>query len=234
MHSVILARLHRPFLARLLASRFARNWSFLAVSSLACQALGMLATIRIARVLSPDGYGQYNLVQTVAGLAAVVAGLGLRNVVMRETARHPHLSGKFFLASLVIRAGTVAVAAFGILAYERASHESLPGPLVAVAIGLLAGQIVWDSVENIAFGHERMEFSALINLVGSAIWLAIAWATPAAWLTPLSVSAAFTINGWVVSEAPIAALAVASTIARAATSTRSDRDNASLVRLVIG
>jgi hypothetical protein len=42
------------------------------------------------------------------------------------------------------------------------------------------------------------------------------------------------LAAWLVSEAPTAALAVASMIAKAAISTRSDRDSASLVLLVIG
>ncbi len=52
--------------AMLLRSRFLRNWSFLALSGIVCQLLGMLATVRIARALTPDGYCQYNLVQTLA------------------------------------------------------------------------------------------------------------------------------------------------------------------------
>src|SRR3954453_8212814 len=70
-------------------NRLIRNFSALVMSGLGAQALGMLATIRGARALAPGGYGQYNLVQTIAGLGAVIAGLGLRNVVIRECARHP-------------------------------------------------------------------------------------------------------------------------------------------------
>ncbi len=41
--------------AALLRNRFARNWSFLVGSNLACQVLRMLATIRLARLLAPEG-----------------------------------------------------------------------------------------------------------------------------------------------------------------------------------
>jgi hypothetical protein len=47
-------------------SRFIRNWSMLVFSNIACQALGIVATARIARYLLPLGYGQYNLMQRLA------------------------------------------------------------------------------------------------------------------------------------------------------------------------
>lgn len=175
----------------LLHNRFARNWSFLVGSNLACQVLRMLATVRLARLLAPEGYGEYNMVQTVAALGAVVAALGLRNVMVRRCARQAAQSAGIFCASLMLRAGALALVVAGITVYGRVSSHGLPVSLAATASGLLVGTSIWDLIESVAFGHERMEYSSVINLAGSIVWVAMAWGAPAAWITPLNVSLAF-------------------------------------------
>lgn len=153
----------------------------------------MLATIRIARVLAPEGYGQYSLVQTIAGLGVVLAGLGFRNVVIRECARHPDRSADVFFATGVLRALSLGAVGLGIFVYGQISHQGFSAAFSAVAIGLLVGLSAWELVENVAFGHERMEYSAGINLAGSAAWVIAALVAPKAWLTPFNVSLAFAL-----------------------------------------
>ena len=177
----------------LVRSRFARNWSCLVASSLVCQGLGMLSTIRIARELAPAGYGRYNLTQTLAGLGVVLAELGLRNVVIRETARRPERSGELLLISGLLRGAALAVAAGGILAYGRLSESGVSLAFGAAAMGMMIGQSAWDLLEYIAFGHERMEYSAGINLAGSAIWMFAVWGAPRAWLTAAHVSLGYAL-----------------------------------------
>jgi PST family polysaccharide transporter len=174
-------------------SRFARNWSYLVGANLFSQAVGMLATIRIARALAPEGYGQFNLVVSLAALGTQLVGLGLRDVIIRECARHPEKSGQIFLAGSVMRAVALAVVGAGIVAYGALHPAWLPGQFVAIAIALLVGQAVWALIENVAFGHERMEHASAITLAGSLLWVVVAWGVPGAWLTPVSVSLAFTV-----------------------------------------
>ena len=192
MQTTSIARLARSQLRRIpFSSRFARNWSFLVASNLACQALGMLATIRVARTLAPEGYGQYNLVLTVASLGTVVAWLGFRNVVIRECARHPERSGNLFIISAIFRSVTVAIVGVGILVYGLISANTLPGAFPAISVALVVSLSAWELVENVAFGHEHMEYTAGINLAGSVMWVLAAWAVPKEWLTPTSVSVAY-------------------------------------------
>lgn len=176
---------------RLRSARFARNWSLLVISNLAGQTLGMVASVRIARELAPLGYGQYNLVLAMAGLGAVVGGLGLRNVIIRECARSPEHAAQIFFASAIIRSAALLVAVTGIVLYGQVSHRDLPVGLDAIAAALLVGQSAWDLVESVAFAREQMEYSAGINLGGSALWVATVWAVPRMWLTPFTVSLAF-------------------------------------------
>jgi O-antigen/teichoic acid export membrane protein len=173
-------------------NRFARNWLLLVVSNLICQALGMLAIVRIARALSPEGYGQYSLVLTMAALGVVLASLGVRNVIIRECARDPERSASIFFTSAVLRVPMLIAVGAGILLYSQVTQQ-LDIVLSALAVGLLVGQSCWELVENVAFGHERMEYSAGINLAGSVIWVVVAWSVPQWWLTPFNVSLAFTV-----------------------------------------
>jgi len=174
-------------------SRFGRNWSLLAVSSVGTQTLGMLATIRIARVLAPAGYGQYNLVLVMAGLGAVLASLGFRNVVIRECARHPEASASVLLKGAGLRAVSLAVVGTGLFFYSRVGEGALSGGMIAVAVGLLLALSTWDLVESVAFGFERMEYTAGINLAGNVLWVGVAWSVPQTWITPINVSLAFAV-----------------------------------------
>jgi O-antigen/teichoic acid export membrane protein len=124
-------------LVSVLRGRFARNWSLLVVSSMAGQALGMLATIRIARTLAPAGYGQYNLVQTVAGIGTVVALLGFRNVLVRETARHPERSADLFFVSAFIRTGMLLLSVLGIVVYSGLNQTQRRSISVDISYGWL-------------------------------------------------------------------------------------------------
>lgn len=161
----------------------------------------MLATIRIARILSPEGYGQYNLVQAVAGIGVILAGLGFRNVIIREVARHPEQSAGLFSATLLLRLPIWIIVGTGVLVYAQFYQRSLDGTYTAVIVGLLVGISSWELIESIAFGQERMEFSAGINLAGSVLWCVVAWAVPIVWITPLNVSLAFMLLQII--EAPI-------------------------------
>ena len=163
----------------------------LMVSNLICQALGVVATIRIARILMPHRYGIYGLVQTIASLGVVFAGIGLRNVAIRECARHPEESTRIFNKTLVVRIFSLIIIGIGILLYAQFGHSPINFTLSVSAIVLLIGLSCWELVENIAFGQERMEYSAIINLLGSILWVGMVCSVPAHWFNPVNVSFAF-------------------------------------------
>ncbi len=169
-------------------SRFLRNWSYLVLSNIFGQILGMLATIRVARALSPDGYGSYNVILTISALGVVVLGLGLRNVVIRECARFPERSRTLFLASILLRTILLPFVCLGVFLYAKSSSLALSHDLTAVCLGVIIAGSAWELIESVAFGHERMGHSASINLIGAALWAVAVWGMPGAWLTVLSVS----------------------------------------------
>jgi lipopolysaccharide exporter len=189
-----------------LRSQFARNWSFLVLSNVCGQGFALLATIRLARALEPQGYGQFNLVQTLAGLGAIVGGLGLRNVLIRACARDPYRSAALLWASALLRGVTSVLVGTGIILYSKISQQELPPTLIVVAVGLLLAFTAWDTVESVAFGHQNMGLSAVINLSGSMLWAMMVWGAPGNWLTLVVASAAYSLlqAGKAVSYAAIA------------------------------
>ena len=186
-----LRRLGSQPLRMVFGNAFARNWSLLAFSSLASQALGMLATIRISRALAPAGYGLYGLVLTLGTLSVLASGLGFRNTITRETARHPDQSRSLLVTSALLRIPTIAIIGAGVLVYAQLSAQVLPVIFGLVVVLLAAALSAWEILEAVAFGHQRMQYSAVINLGGAVLWLAAITLTPGKWLTPLYVSIAF-------------------------------------------
>jgi len=120
-------------------SRFLRNWSLLVVANVLGQVLGMLATIRIARELAPEGYGYYNIVLTVGSIGTVLAALGMRNVVTRECARYPERSGEIFLASLSVQAAMMLLVGAGVFMYGSVGERALSFVLASAAVGVVVG-----------------------------------------------------------------------------------------------
>lgn len=172
-------------------SRFLRNWSLLVVANVLGQVLGMLATIRIARELAPEGYGYYNIVLTVGSIGTVLAALGMRNVVTRECARYPERSGEIFLASLSVQAAMMLLVGAGVFVYGSVGERALSFVLASAAVGVVVGQTSWELLEALTFGHQRMELFARTFLLSMLLWVVGVWVVPSSWLTFTSVSLAF-------------------------------------------
>lgn len=180
--------------ARALArSRFARNWSLLVASNLAVQVLAMLATVRIARELAPHGYGEFNLVQAVAMLGMLLAGLGTRQVVIRVCAQEPCRTRHLVLAAASLRAGACVVVGLAILVYSGTGQQDLTLAFGATAVGAMVGLLALDLLESVAFGYQQMGYSSALSLAGAVAWVLWVWLVPAPWLTPLSVCVAFAV-----------------------------------------
>lgn len=175
------------------SGRFAKNWAYLLTSSVFSQTLGMVAMIRVARELAPAGYGYYNLVQTTAGIGLVLAGFGMRNVIIRDCSRNPEKARTLYSTGLLVRSLFGFIVALGIMIYTRLSPDALPILLSGFTIVLLFGQIVWDTTESISFGLQRMEFSSWINTLGSVVWVLWVWCAPASILTITAVSLSFVL-----------------------------------------
>lgn len=180
---------------RLLTNRVFRNFSILTLSNILVQLLSVLSSIRLARLLQPEGYGLYNLVMVQAEIFAIVAAFGLRYVIVRHVARNKGDSRLTFRISNQIRLITTSIAVLCLLAYNFLRAENSLAPQFLYFLGLLViFKTLWDSIESIAFGNERMEGSAFINLFFTSLWVTAVYIIPKANFSIEILLTVFVIN----------------------------------------
>jgi O-antigen/teichoic acid export membrane protein len=163
-------------------STLLKNFSVLTISSILSQFFSVFAGIKIARSLNPVLFGTYNLLQLYISIFAVISSFGLRNIIIRNIARDATQVRSIFLitAKLRIIGFVLSVILFCSYIFFNGQYEALL--LFLVLLGILSS-IVYDLFESIAFGLEKMEFSGIINMISSFLWLAIILLIPKAELT---------------------------------------------------
>lgn len=164
---------------RLLSNKIIKNFSVLTVTNILIQFLSILSSIRMARLLQPEGYGFYNLMMVQAGIFSIIAVYGLKLVIVRYVARNKSDSKYVFHISNQIRLVTTLLAVLGLLAYNILMSKTPIAPLLLFLLSLyLLFQSFWDSIESIAFGNERMEASGYVNLLFTGLWVIAVYAIP--------------------------------------------------------
>lgn len=166
-------------LKQLLSHRIIKNFSILTVSNILIQFLSILSSIRLARLLQPEGYGLYNLVLVQAQIFSIIAAYGLKWVIVRYVARNKSDSRYVFNISNKIRLFTTLLSIVCLLTYNIFIAEDSLGTVLLFFIALiLIFQSFWDSIESIAFGNERMEGSGYINLLFTGLWVVAVYLIP--------------------------------------------------------
>lgn len=164
---------------QLFGKRIFRNFSVLTISNLITQLLSVLSSIRLARLLQPDGYGFFNLFLVQASFFSIVAYFGLRLVSIRHLSRKKEDSKIVFQTINKIRLVTTALALVGLIIYNFWINEVVISSWLLFLLSLLIiSMSIWDSIESIAFGNERMETTGYISVVFTLIWVASVYIIP--------------------------------------------------------
>lgn len=168
----------------LIRNKIFQNFSVLTGASAAMQLLWLLSSIRIARELEPAGYGLINLVSVQAAIFSIIASFGLRTVIIRQVARNRMDASRLFKISNRIRLITTLVAVLAAIGYNSiASDKSLSVSFVVVVVLTIIILSFGDSIESIAFGMEKMQASGYLNLLFSALFVAIIYLIPVQYFT---------------------------------------------------
>jgi O-antigen/teichoic acid export membrane protein len=155
-----------------------KNFSVLTGSNILIQLLSILSNIRIARTLTPKFYGEYSLIFVEITLVVVLGAFGLRYIIIRMVARDYDSSLTVFIISSIIRIGStlLAIAVFALYnIFLGKQYTDTIFFLISMSIIFTA---FWEMVENIAFGQEKMEYTGLINLSFTAIWVLTIYVVP--------------------------------------------------------
>jgi O-antigen/teichoic acid export membrane protein len=169
-------------LKKLLSNKIIKNFSVLTGANIIINLLSILTSIRLARVLQPEGYGLYNLMLVQGSLFSIVAAFGLHMVIIRYVARNRTESRNVFRLSLQIRIATTICAVVLLFIYNIFINKV---SLTLFFLVLLSLYIVfltfWDSIQNIAFGNDRMEATGILNLLYNCVWVIAVYTIPKAY-----------------------------------------------------
>lgn len=172
-----------------------KNFSVLTGTNLLIQVVSILSSIRLARQLQPEGYGLFNLVNLQASIFSIVATYGLRLVVIRHIARNKQDARKIFTVNNQIRLLTTTIAVILAVGYSQLhNNQSLAPLLVFALIFLIVFQSMWDSIDSIAFGFEKMQTSGIISLVLTIVWIGEIYLIPNSAFTATNLMFAFVLN----------------------------------------
>lgn len=150
-----------------------KNWSYLLVSDITQQLVGFVVVIFLARKLSPEGYGQYNVIISIATIFSVVANFGMNSVVIREVSVRPQETAHLIRNIIVpIKSITLILAIalfYGYTNFITLAKYDWPGFIIIIILNLT----LWDFSESVAFGHQVTKFSSILNILFSVTWLCI-------------------------------------------------------------
>lgn len=144
---------------------FFHNISILFLCNILVNLIGLFINMYLARVLKPEGYGEYGLVLSWGNILLVFSSLGIQQVAIRSIAQHQDKSAFYFWVSFAARLiGYAAVAIlFSIYFAVFINKPFLVLPIILLYTFVLT---VWDGIQNLAFGMQRMEYTGYINLFG--------------------------------------------------------------------
>jgi O-antigen/teichoic acid export membrane protein len=164
-----------------LGRRVGRNALAKIVGEAAARGGGLLFYFLLARWLGPGAFGHYSFAMAYALLFAVVVDLGTNVILTREIARHPQK-----LADWAPRINGLKLASSALFLIVLAA--SLPwspsgreqaGLILALGV-LVAGMLLFDSLNALLSGLERMELEAVAKAIqksGLLIGMALGYAT---------------------------------------------------------
>ena len=82
----------------------ARNLAALSSAQIVARVSGLILTAYLARYLGEDDFGRFNLSLAFGAMFGVLARMGIRQIVVRETAVHPEKGAEYV--------GTATILAF--------------------------------------------------------------------------------------------------------------------------
>jgi O-antigen/teichoic acid export membrane protein len=138
---------------------------------------GAVLSIVIARSIGPAGNGDFALLVTLAGIASMVASLGLTAGITYEVSRHRWSVGQAFRTSYVVAFGIGSVGAVAGLAVFLLLQDSvfhhLRTELAVIALASVPPLVAYQYGDAILLARERYEGYAALEVSHSATLLLV-------------------------------------------------------------
>ena len=159
------------------ARKVARNTVILVTGNTSIRAISFVVAIYLARYLSVEGYGKYSFVTAYVSLFAILANLGIGQILTREISKRPAespvLVGSSMSLCAVLSAVSITVS-LGIMRIAGYPDE------IQMYVLVLSGTLLLDSLSiclsSIFRAALRMEFRVLSGLVDRILsFVGILW-----------------------------------------------------------
>lgn len=154
------------------ARRAALDIGVQVVGRLGNLALGVVATLVVARLLGSSGFGEWSTIFAITQIAANFGELGLTQVAVSRAAREPPRQGEWLGALVSLRVllavPTTILALAGVLLILPAQSAELAGVLIAATI-LVNAPMALSAVFQL---RVRNDITIAIMTLGSVLWTA--------------------------------------------------------------
>lgn len=159
-------------------SRLIKNWSYLLFSDITQAVLNFFVFMLLARKLSPEGFGEFNVIMAVVAIFTVVANnFSANHVATREITLNPEGSKELTKKLIVIRFFSFLLSVIAIAIYLNIKGDTRVSIILFSTLLVLANSL-WDISESIVFGFFVTKYTTLFNIIFSIIWLSIVFFIP--------------------------------------------------------
>ena len=162
----------------LFQKKIVKNWSSLFVSMIVTSISSFLCFAVLGNKMPVEEYGLFSAMIALATTVSVFVNNVLAGIVAnREIAIEPSSSRNLLLKFLVIRAISFLFGIVALFLYTRGDKDITQ--LIFISLGvLLSFDSFWDLFEQVAFGLKVTNYSMILNIVSSIIWLLIVFLIP--------------------------------------------------------
>ncbi|MEJ1222848.1 oligosaccharide flippase family protein [Sediminicola sp. 1XM1-17] len=155
---------------QILKNKVFQNFSFLTIGNVVTQIFGLIALIKIARIILPEDYGTYTFMLAQGQLLITIGDLGFRNIIIRSISRDNSKSKGLFITALKLK-----IIALVLLALLYLIYNSIWGNLNQEQLLLLMLFILFNCSTNLLecvfWGNQKMIITSIVNIIWSVIWL---------------------------------------------------------------
>jgi O-antigen/teichoic acid export membrane protein len=160
----------------------------------AAKAAVFVALVVAARVLGPEGFGEFVLVYTAAQIAALMADMGLTTVVLRQGARSGRMHQAALWTAVALNVGASLVCGLCLIGAFAVLHPSGTS-LAAIYVPTLLLLTVTTSLEGAAIATGRPVRVAACRLAGNSCVLGLTIVLLSVRPAPELVAVAFLVGG---------------------------------------
>lgn len=159
-------------------SKLVQNFSQLAIGEIGSRFFNIFTNIILARYLAPERYGEYSYLLTQIVIFGAIASLGLRQLLIREIARHPESTKLYLSISIFWRLIGIIFSLIIFITFQHIIGESTPTPLLILLFTAILSESIWDMLQNIAMGLQRLKITSIINIATAGSILIVYILTP--------------------------------------------------------